>query len=161
MAIHSPDLAPTESLPFPVEQLPPDVLDSADYEQVASLLLNKLSEDGVDISKVVFCGFDAGEVMINHTYGYRDGTFAVNARLLASDDRTRSPIAYLEDSMEFTPAIGVYDISKMVGSSFDDPRELMDPVTPSQLADKPEDYIFWRTTDGSSLDSAAVKLFLF
>lgn len=161
MSIQSPDFAPSHQPPFPVEQMPEGVFDTADDDEIAAMLTERLEADGIDIGQVVFSGFDAGQVMRDGSFGDRSATFAVGAEMLNSDDSKRSPIAYLTDNAEFAPAIGVFNISGMVGSSAEDPLELMDPVTPDDLKDRPNDFIFWRTKDGESLDTAAVKLFLF
>lgn len=161
MSIQSPDFAPAQQPPFPVEQMPAGVFDTADDDEIATMLTERLEADGIDMTQVVFSGFDAGQVIRNGSFGDRTATFAVGAEMLNSDDSKRSPIAYLVDNAEFAPAIGVFNISDMVGSSAEDPIELMNPVTPDDLKARPDDFIFWRTKDGESLDAAAVKLFVF
>lgn len=165
--MHSPEKQKIEdsNLPFPTEQLPPEVYNSYDRDEIAALVVEKLQHDGIELSSVVVSGFDAGKVLAQGGFGDRDTTFAVGIdhMLQAENDNTNaqhSPVRYLETGSAYKPAIGVFWLDKLVGSDASDPREYLKPVTPKELANDHK-LIYWATKDGESLDTATAKLFLF
>lgn len=149
----------SEELPFPIEHIPPEVFHTKDRTEIAEILIEKLKSSDIDPYNVVFCGFEAATLLRQNSFGERNNTFAVGANSMA-DDEEHSPIKYLESEMPYKPAIGVFWLDKLIGSSADHPVEYLTEVSSDELRHNPS-FIYWATKDGQSLDTAAAKLFLF
>ena len=166
MTTYSPEAvqnAPAE-LPYPIEQLPKVVYETFDREQIAELLIDKLTKDDIDPNNVIFSGFDATDLLRNGGSVDRTGTFGVGAQQMLDSENASSlgalhnPVKYLETDAGMTPSIEVYELSKLKGGIQELDAHL--EVSPEELKKRP-DLIYWETRDGSPLYTTIKKLFLF
>ena len=157
------ELEQSQEMPFPVDQLGPEVFNSYDREQITELLVEKLKSADIDPKRVVYCGFDAEKVLAERTFGKNTTTtYGTGLRGMEEDgnsaDGAQSAVRYLEDNAGNKPAIAVFDLDKLLGGIAEHPRELLDEVTPEMLDEG--SYIYWETKNQKSLDEATKLLFL-
>lgn len=156
-----------QQLPFPVEQFDHTIHDTYDREQLTYLVLDKLSELGIDPEAVVLCGLEASEIVKNGGFGDRSTTFAAGMTQTIEDGEN-SAVRHMEDSggdphFGDKPAIAVFWLNKLRGSiqDYGDAPTLYDEIDSATLKREHNKFIHWITADGGSLDGATAELFLF
>lgn len=154
--------SPEQQLPFPVHQFDPSVFETYDRDQIADLVVETLTEKGINPDEIVLCGFDASEVVRNSSFGERTTAFAAGIAQTTTDDRY-SAVSYMESDGGDKPAIAAFWLNKLRGSiqDYGDESGLYDEVTPDVLKAEHDKYIHWITADGNSLDTATAELLLF
>lgn len=151
---------------WPIIELPPEVYNSYDDEKVADLMFQRIESMGIDPKTVVFCGFDGKNVIANHSFGHRNATWAVSASHILENQKddsraSHSPVRIMSESGGSYPAIGVFDISKLVGGDHPETPTFPMTVIDAERLQTDHDLVYWATKNGESLDQATVALFAF
>lgn len=163
--LHSPE-NPRRKLPFAHLVIPSAAVKELNDKELFEYMLEGLAKKKLYKPGLVFAGFDASEVLVNKGFGDRNTTFAYSEayvkQIHEGESVDYSPLWHAL-KREAIPGVVTLDSEKMLGAYSADygayGEETLAIRSLKELIKKPYTYDFWKTADGSSLDSAAVALF--